>query len=100
MRYAQRYLGTDAEMSRPPADMADRLPGAAPYLEMLAVTTAGSMLAETALGAEQADDPAAEEQAVLARFFAVNRVARVPGNLAAVSGLGPELAAGRTTVLS
>ena len=82
------------------ADMADRLPGAAPYLEMLAVTTAGSMLAETALGAEQADDPAAEEQAVLARFFAVNRVARVPGNLAAVSGLGPELAAGRTTVLS
>jgi hypothetical protein len=25
MRYAQRYLGTDAEMSRPPADMVDRL---------------------------------------------------------------------------
>ena len=90
-----------------------RLAGAAPYLEMLAVTAAGAALADGALAARRsaasrsaaaadragraeqtdADDAnAAADRAVLARFFASNRLARVPGRLAAVTEPGPDLA--------
>ena len=71
-----------------------RLAGAAPYLEMLAVTTAGAALADGALARESAD------RAVLARFFASNRLARVPGRLAAVTEPGPDLAAAARGVLA
>ena len=72
-----------------------RLAGAAPYLEMLAVTTAGAALADGALARGSAAD-----RAVLARFFASNRLARVPGRLAAVTEPGPDLAAAARGVLA
>ena len=76
-----------------------RLAGAAPYLEMLAVTTAGAALADGALAA-RADDRSAADRAVLARFFAANRLARVPGRLAAVTEPGPDLAAATAGMLA
>ena len=84
------------------ADPARRLPGATNYLEMLAVTTGGEILLAGALALVDAGAGAdeIEDRAVLARFFAANRVARVPGMLAGVTELGPELAAGRTRLLS
>ena len=78
-----------------------RLAGAAPYLEMLAVTAAGAALADGALAArasgagEFGAAGAAADRAVLARFFAANRLARVPGRLAAVTEPAPDLAAAR-----
>ena len=96
-----------------------RLAGAAPYLEMLAVTTAGAALADGALAARgsaagrsaAAADRAsraaptdagadAADRALLARFFASNRLARVPGRLAAVTEPGPDLAAATKGMLT
>ena len=78
-----------------------RLAGAAPYLEMLAVTAAGAALADGALAArgsgagEFGGAGVAADRAVLARFFASSRLARVPGRLAAVTEPAPDLAAAR-----
>ena len=96
-----------------------RLAGAAPYLEMLAVTVAGAALADGALAARgsaasrsaAAADRAgraaptdagadAADRALLARFFASNRLARVPGRLAAVTEPGPDLAAATKGMLT
>jgi alkylation response protein AidB-like acyl-CoA dehydrogenase len=83
------------------SDPAARLPGATNYLEMLAVTTGGEILAAGALAASGLDDEdAAEDRAVLARFFAANRVARVPGMIAGVTSIGDELVAGRKRILA
>lgn len=83
------------------ASPADRLPGAAAYLDMLATVTGGAILVDTALSAVAvgADDEA-ERRTSLARVFAVNRLAAVAGRQAAVEGLGDVLADGRATVLS
>ena len=68
---------------------------------MLAVTTGGEILIAGALSRRGAsDDEAAEDHAILARFFAANRVARVPGMLPGVTEIGPELAAARSSLLS
>ncbi len=83
------------------SDPAARLPGATNYLEMLAVTTGGEILAAGALAASGLDDEdAAEDRAVLARFFAATRVARVPGMIAGVTSIGEELVAGRKRILA
>ncbi len=76
------------------ADPARRLPGASNYLEMVAVTTGAEILIAAALS-DGGEDPA-----ILARFFAANRLARVPGMAAGVTEIGPELAAGRSRLLS
>jgi alkylation response protein AidB-like acyl-CoA dehydrogenase len=83
------------------ADPTRRLPGAANYLEMLAVTTGGEILMagvlsmiDAACGEEELDD-----HATLARFFAANRLARVPGMLAGVTEIGPELESARRRLL-
>ncbi len=76
------------------ADPARRLPGASNYLEMLAVTTGAEILLAAALS-DGGEDPA-----ILARFFAANRLARVPGMAAGVTEIGPELAAGRSRLLA
>lgn len=78
----------------------ERLPGAAPYLEMLAVVSGGAILVDAALSAADAGLDDADDRAVLARFFAANRVARVPGLAAAVTEIGGDLAAGRASVLA
>jgi len=85
-------------------DPARRLPGATNYLEMLAVTTGGEILVAGALALlDDGADAAPEEiddRAILARFFAANRMARVPGMLAGVIELGPDLTGGRERLLS
>ncbi|MEM7140551.1 MAG: acyl-CoA dehydrogenase [Actinomycetota bacterium] len=78
----------------------ERMPGATPYLEMLAVTTAGATLADSALSVIAAGAAEVEDRAVLARFFALHKVARVSGLAPAVTSLGADLAAGRAAVLA
>ncbi len=79
------------------ADPPQRLAAADAYLKMLAVTTGGAALADGAIAATRLGDPeAAEDRSVLARFFAANRLAGVPGLLAAVKEPADDLAvAGR-----
>ena len=67
------------------SESADRLAGADAYLRMLAVTTAGAALADGALAARDLDADTAVDRAVLARFFASNRLSGVTGLLAAVT---------------
>ncbi len=76
------------------ADLQARLAGADAYLRMLAVTTGAAALADGALAAARLGDPdAAADRAVLARFFAANRLSAVPGLLAAVTEPAQDLAA-------
>ncbi len=76
------------------ADLQARLAGANAYLRMLAVTTGAAALADGALAAARLGDPdAATGRAVLARFFAANRLSAVPGLLAAVTEPAQDLAA-------
>ncbi len=89
------------------ADVADALAGATAYLEMLAVTTAGQTLADGAVAAariagsdEVSTDDIAADRAVLARTFSANRLARVPGMLAAVAVGAADLRAARTRLLT
>ena len=68
------------------ADVPRRLAGAAAYLKMLAVTTGAAALADGAVAAAGLDAAdIAADRAVLARFFAANRLSAVPGLLAAVT---------------
>ena len=69
----------------------DRLAGADAYLRMLAATTAGAALADGALTARDLDADTAVDRAVLARFFASNRLSGVSGLLAAVTEPGDDL---------
>ncbi len=80
------------------------LAGSAPFLKMLAVTTAGAALVDGALAAR---DPGrghsadlAADRAVLARFFASSRVAGVAGLLPAVTEPADDLAAASERLLS
>ena len=79
----------------------DRLAGADAYLKMLAATTGGAALADGALAAAGLDDPGlAEDRAVLARFFAANRLSAVPGLLAAVTEPADDLVAAKQRILA
>ena len=82
------------------AGPADMLAGAMAYLNMMAVTTGGQILADGALAARSLGDAEAEDRAVLARFFAANRLAGVPGLLPAVTAGSADLAAARSRLLS
>jgi len=78
-----------------------RLAGADAFLRMLAVTTAAAALADGALAATRLGDPdAAADRAVLARFFAANRLSAVPGLIAAVVEPADDLAAARQRILA
>ncbi len=72
-----------------------RLAGASAFLEMLAVTTAGAVLADGAVAARglSSEWPTdiAVDRAVLARFFASNRLASVPGLAAAATETADDL---------
>ena len=76
------------------------LAGAMAYLDMMAITTAAEGLAAGALSARAAGDAAADEAALLARFFATNRLAAVPARLAAVTAGADDLAAARSSIFS
>ena len=68
---------------------------------MLAVTTGGAALADGALAATRLGDPdTAADRAVLARFFAANRLSAVPGLLAAVTEPADDLAAAAERILA
>ena len=68
---------------------------------MLAVTTSGEILIAGALSVlEEGPSAAAEDRATEARYFAASRLARVPGMVAGVTELGPELAHGRRRLLA
>ena len=83
------------------AEPFDRLAGADAYLKMLATTTAGAALADGAVAADRLDAPElAEDRAVLARFFAANRLSAVPGLLAAVTEPADDLVAARQRILA
>ena len=82
------------------ANPADMLAGAMAYLNMMAVTTGGQILADGALAARSLGDAEAEDRAVLARFFATNRLAGVPGLLPAVTAGAADLATARGRMLS
>ena len=87
------------------SDRSDALAGATAYLEMLAVTTAAQALVAGAVAASGSHDPAlrgdvAADRAVLARAFAANRLARVPGMLAAVTAGAADLQAARSRLLA
>ena len=100
---------TEWLLERSNTDPEDALAGASAYLEMLAVTTAGQALADGAVAAaaiagfdegfENRGETAAD-RAVLARAFAANRLARVPGMLAAVTVGSADLRAARTRLLT
>jgi len=79
----------------------DSLAGATDYLSMLAVTTGGQILADAALAAiESGDSDLARNKAVLARFFATHRLARVPGIRAGVESGISDLSIGRSSILA
>ena len=83
------------------AGPAQRLAGADAFLRMLAVTTGAAALADGALAATRLGDPdAAADRAVLARFFAANRLSAVPGLLAAVIEPADDLAAAAQRILA
>ncbi len=83
------------------ADPPQRLAAAGAYLKMLAVTTGGAALADGAIAATRLGDPeAAEDRSVLARFFAANRLAGVPGLLAAVKEPADDLAVAGRRILA
>ena len=83
------------------AEPATRLAGADAFLRMLAVTTGAAALADGALAATRLGDPdAAGDRAVLARFFAANRLSAVPGLIAAVVEPADDLAAARQRILA
>ncbi len=83
------------------AGPAARLAGADAFLRMLAVTTGAAALADGALAATRLGDPdAAADRAVLARFFAANRLSAVPGLTAAVAEPADDLAAARQRILA
>ena len=79
----------------------DRLAGADAYLKMLATTTAGAALADGAAAADRLEAPElAADRAVLARFFAANRLSAVPGLLAAVTEPGDDLVTAGQRILA
>ena len=79
----------------------DRLAGADAYLKMLATTTAGAALADGAVAADRLEAPElATDRAVLARFFAANRLSAVPGLLAAVTESGDDLVTAGQRILA
>ena len=83
------------------AEPFDRLAGADAYLRMLAATTGGAALADGALAAaRQQDSELADDRAVLARFFAANRLSAVPGLLAAVTESAEDLIAAAPRILA
>lgn len=80
---------------------AQQLAGADAYLKMLAITTAGAVLADGALAARQHLTPeAADDRVVLARFFAANRLASVPAMLAAATESAHDLEAAAARLLA
>ena len=83
------------------AEPFDRLAGADAYLKMLATTTGGAALADGALAADRLEAPElAADRAVLARFFATNRLSAVPGLLAAVTEPADDLVAAKQRILA
>ena len=79
----------------------DRLAGADAYLRMLATTTAGAALADGAVAADRLEAPElAADRAVLARFFAANRLSAVPGLLAAVTEPADDLVTAAQRILA
>ena len=83
------------------AEPFDRLAGADAYLRMLAATTGGAALADGALAAARAEDPeSAADRAIMARFFAANRLSAVPGLLAAVTEPADDLVAAAPRILA
>ena len=83
------------------AEPFQRLAGADAYLRMLATTTGGAALAGGALAAARLQDAdAASDRAVLARFFAANRLSAVPGLLAAVTEPGGDLDSAAQRILA
>jgi hypothetical protein len=78
------------------------LAGAGPYLEMLATTTAAAALVDGVLSARAHHDAPSvvSEQCVLTRFFGSNRLATVPGRLAAVTESAADIEAASATVLA
>jgi hypothetical protein len=91
---------TDHLLARSATSPADMLAGAMAYLDMMALTTAAEGLAAGALSARVAGDPLADEAALLARFFATNRLAAVPALLAAVTSGAADLTAARGSIFS
>ena len=83
------------------AEPFEQLAGADAYLRMLATTTGGAALADGALAAARLEDPEmAADRAVMARFFAANRLSAVPGLLAAVTEPADDLAAAAPRILA
>ncbi len=87
-------------LERSSTDPTDMLAGAMAYLNMLAITTGGQVLADGALSVSGGDPDEAADRALLARFFAANRLAAVPGLLAAVKSGGADLASARDRILA
>ncbi len=83
------------------AEPFQRLAGAGAYLRMLATTTGGAALVDGALAAADLGEPEpAADRAVLARFFAANRLSAVSGLLAAVTEPADDLAAAAQRILA
>ncbi len=83
------------------AGPAQRLAGADAFLKMLAVTTGAAALADGSLAATRLGDPErAADRAILARFFAANRLSAVPGLFAAVTEPADDLAAAAQRILA
>ncbi len=95
LRAATEYL-LEVSGSNP----SDMLAGAMAYLNMMAITTGGQILANAALSARSLGAEEAEDRAVMARFFAANRLAGVPGLLPAVTAGAGDLSAARGRLLS
>jgi hypothetical protein len=67
------------------ADPDDAAAGATPYLRMFATTAGGFLLARSALAAQGARDPHAEERLASARFYAAQLLPPASALLAAVT---------------
>ena len=102
-RHLDAAVAATADTSRwlNDAAPAQRLAGADAYLRMLATTTGGAVLADGALAARQhASAEAAADRAVLARFFAANRLAAVPAMVAAATESADDLEAAAQRLLA
>jgi hypothetical protein len=93
-------VATSYLLERSSSAPGDLLAGATAYLDMMALMTGGQILADGALAAKDLGPEQAEDHAVMARFFATNRLSAVPGLLAAVTAGGADLATARTRLLA
>ncbi len=100
--HAATVTAADLLLDRSLRDPVSVQAAAVPFLEMLAITTGGQILADGALSVRRAglSQSVCEQRALLARFFATHRLSEVPAGLVRVTAGAADLSAARASVLA